>query len=206
MRKILLVFLLAACLLLIGSTHYVTQSGRGLPPRWDDLRVPLATARILGQGSDADFDVFLGNTREFTFDPDTDEEVHFTVQLPHGYMLQSDLHPHIHWAPSTTNTGKVKWCLECTFQILGGVFVAPGDPMCVAQAASGVAYTHQLAEFGAISGTPFTLVSTIGSCRVYRDANDGTDDTYTGDAFGLEVDFHYIRDENGSVSEYDKWE
>lgn len=202
--KIVLVILVA--LALLGATRFVSGDGRGMPRRVDDLRVPLSTARVMGAGSDADFDVFKGTTRTFAFDKDTDEEVYFEVQMPHGYVLASNFTPHIHWTPSDAGAGNVRWCLECTWANQTATFAdMSGSTDCVNGAAGGVAYAHQLTNFTAVNGAALTSMSAMGVCRLYRDANDGVNDTYGADAFGLEIDFHITLDEIGSMSATSKW-
>lgn len=207
MKKLFYVILcLFLVLILLGATRFVSNDGRGLPRRIYDLRVPLSTARILGVGADADFDVFRGTTRAFSFDPDTNEEVYFAVQMPHGYLLGSNFTPHIHWTPSTAGAGNVRWCLECTWANHLGTFAdTSGSPVCVNGSAGGTAYAHQITEFADTSGALFTALSAMGVCRLYRDANDAVNDTYAADVFGLEIGFHITLDEIGSMSSTSKW-
>jgi len=169
---------------------------------WDDLRVPLTG--ISGPGSSGTapgFDVFLGAVRAYAFDPTTDEELLFTSQLPHKWKEGTSIVPHIHWSPEDTNTGNVVWSLEYTKASINGTFGAT-TTISVTDAGDGTAYKHQVADFAAISMTGETI-STILVCRLFRDADNGSD-TYTGDAFGHEIDFHYEIDQPGSVDETTK--
>jgi hypothetical protein len=163
---------------------------------WDDLRVPAQSTRINPATSKPDFEIFLGGTRTFYFDPSTAETVHFAVQLPHAYKLGTDLHPHLHWAPLNTNTGNVLWRLEYTIAMFDEVFI-PTQTLDVLAAASGVAYAHQKSSFAPISGSAITKVSTMLICSLSRIGGDSSD-TYASDAALLEIDFHYQIDTLGS--------
>ena len=169
---------------------------------WDDMRVPLTSAPP-GPGNNHGFDVFQGAIRQYAFDPDTEEELFFTAQLSHGYKYGTDLEPHIHWAPKTTDTGDCRWCIEYSLAEIGGVYGAP-TTICGLQAGSGVAYEHQIADLGSIDGSAIDTVSATITGRVYRDADAGGVDTFTGDAYGIELDFHYQKDTLGSASELAK--
>jgi hypothetical protein len=203
MKKAAFIFLiLLSWVFIMGS--WETQDGRLRitnnvninPTAWDDIRVPLTRARILGQASDADFDVYKGSVRAFTFDDTTDEEIFFSVQLPHNFTYGTNIHPHVHWAPTNTNTGDVRWCLEYTLAEEGGTFGGTTTD-CFLSAGTGTADEHILAEFSDIDGSAIDTLSAMLLCRLYRDANH-VDDDYNADAVGLEIDFHYEIDDFGS--------
>lgn len=170
-------------------------------PVYEDIRVNLTQAQ-LGPANNPGFDVFQSAVRAYHFDPDADEELFFNVQIPHGYKYGTDLEPHIHWTPTTTNTAAVRWCLEYTLAELDGTFGA-STTICVADDGDGTAYKHQIADLGNIDGSAIDTLSAVLVCRIYRDADDGTD-LYTGDAAGLDVDFHYQVDTIGSAGEFTK--
>ena len=170
---------------------------------WDDIRVPLSLAKRLGF-SDPDWVKFTGDAPgvfELAFDKDTDEEVFFSVQVPHDWKLGSDLRPHIHWSPSTTGGGSVTWKLEYTIAATGDVF-GNTTYVNVTTAAGGIAKKSQYADMPDIDMSSFnaaTDLSVMLICRVYRDVSDGDD--YAADAFLHEIDFHYEMDTIGSRDE-----
>jgi hypothetical protein len=129
------------------------------------------------------------------------EQVFFSCQLPHSYQLNSILHPHIHWSPSTNETGNVKWLLEYSWTDINGIFTGPTT-------ISGIGSTednqwkHIYTDFPDISGAGSGMSSML-MCRLYRRPTD-SDDTYDGDAAFLEFDFHYIKDTYGSQNETSK--
>lgn len=178
------------------------------PAQWDDMLVSLDRARGTGAGTDADFETFAGGTlKMFAFDDGTDEELFFSLQMSHAYKFGTDLHCHIHWAPSSAGAGTVRWCYDYSFQEIGGTFTAGTTNNCVTATASGVAWQHQIDEFSPdVSGAALDSVSAIMVGRLFRDADASTGgtDTYAADAFGLSFDCHYQRDTNGSRSEYIK--
>lgn len=170
---------------------------------WDDLRVPVSSIKRIGN-SDPDWETFLDGTYALAFDKSVDQEVAFFVQIPHSWKLGTDLHPHVHWSPSDTDTGSVTWKLEYTIADITGTFGST-TTMSVTDAADGTAYKHQYADLGDIDMSGYTDtgdVSIILICRLYRDVDDGDD--YDADAFLHEIDFHFEKDTIGSRQETSK--
>lgn len=170
---------------------------------WDDLRVSAETTKV--GASAPDFDTFLSGTKIYWFDAGTDQEVHFSVQMPHGWA-GTGIVPHVHWVPKTTADGApanqvVRWGLEYTWTDRHEVF--PGTLTVYATVhspadANVVASKHYSTDFAEI--VPSATQDGISSmlvCRLFRDANDAAD-TYEADAGLLEIDFHYEIDTVGS--------
>lgn len=173
---------------------------------WDDLRVPASSARVQGATGVPDFaklaDDGAGSNGVYTFffDDSTDEQVFFSVQIPHKYKEGTDLKPHVHWAPQTTSTGTVTWKLEYTIADFNGTFgntstITMQDP------GDGTINKHQKTASGTIDGSGCGI-SCMLICRLYRDVSDGDD--FVGDAALLEVDFHFEIDTIGSRQESTK--
>jgi len=166
--------ILPLCLAILVLCAFTTQNGvltispispaEISPPVYDDIRVPLSKAKAVGVSADADFDPFIGTTRAYTFDADTDEELFFTVQMPHNYKYQTNIESHIHWTPTTTNTGTVMWCVDCYLSEWGGTFGAL-TTLCNQQAGDGTAYKHQLDQLGYITGSAIDTLSAIESSK-----------------------------------------
>ena len=164
----------------------------------DDIRVSANSTFINPLTSKPDYVTFISNTKTFHFDAGADETVTFAIQLPHSYKEGTDLEVHIHWSPTSTNTGNVAWLFEYTAIAIDGTFSAV-DTTSAIQAGSGTAYAHQVAEFAAvISGIGLTISSMI-MCALTRDVD--YDDDYSGEAAFLEFDLHYQMDSLGS-----RWE
>lgn len=156
----------------MGTTtpNTVTYSGT----IYDDL-VIYATA--LGTGASApDLTAFgpSGSILALAFDGNaTTEQVFGSFELLHWYKEGSDLNFHVHWSPVNANAGNVKWFLEYSVANANGVFGAP-TTITVVQAAAGVAWTHQLAGFAAVSGAGLTIGAVV-AFRFYRVPTDAAD-------------------------------
>lgn len=170
-----------------------TSKGGSYAPTWTKFKDN-------GSGSQG---VFL-----WMFSPSTEQEVYFTVQIPHGYKVGSDLYPHVHWtttsiAPTRTN---VVWGLEYTVVKIGGNFsnttiLNANSVISGITTISGVGQ-HLITSFGAMSGTNLDI-STILVCRLFRKAVDASD-TYTDPVGLLGFDIHYEKDTQGSRTEFTK--
>ena len=167
------------------------------PLLWDDLRVSLARANA--GGDPPTWSVFRSGVYAQAFVPDAANSLMFDVQLPHSWALGTSLVPHLHWSPATTNTGNVRWGLEYSWANVNGVF--PTSTIVYGlQAGSGVAFTNQIVSFGTLSTAGFGA-SSILVCRLFRDGANVAD-TYTGNAFGISLDFHYQTRNLGTVAEF----
>jgi hypothetical protein len=170
---------------------------------WDDIRVPLSATRV-GAAQIPDFSQVADNgsgsvgVYAFIFPDSTLKQVFFALQLPHSYKLGSDLHPHIHWMPQTTNTGTVNWEIEYSIISINGTL--PNTTLvALPDDGAGVVNTHQLAENADISGTGLGLSSMLLG-RLSRNGGAGADD-FVGDAALLEFDLHFEQDTVGSREE-----
>jgi len=167
-------------------------------PGWDDLRAPASAINPPGGVSDPTRDTV---TPGLLFSAGSDEIVHIIMQMPHSWLEGSEIRPHVHWAPTNTNTGSVVWQLE--YQVVGiGDAIGSWSTLSVTDPADGTDGKHQLASFSGISMTGHTL-STILLCRLSRLGTDGAD-TYNDDARLLEFDIHYQIDGLGSIQEFIK--
>ena len=176
----------------IAADGHLTLEGEATV--WEDLRVPVTATNVGpvrapgfaqfrddGAASTGVFAYFFSNLIE--------EELHFSVQMPHSWLEGSDIYPHVHWSPGPiTDGGDVVWGLEYTWASIDAVF---GETTLITQVAAAgvVAYKHLRPSFSAIDGTGETHSSML-ICRVYRDVGDGND-TFADDAVLLEIDFHY---------------
>jgi hypothetical protein len=90
--------------------------------------------------------------------------------------------------------------MEYTWANVGEDFPAATllDP--VDQAASGVAYAHQIADLGSISGAG-KRASSVLMCRLAR-VGGATQDTFDAVAWGLSFDLHYMSHGFGGLTEY----
>lgn len=168
---------------------------------YDDMVVNLLAARVPSSGGPNCEGAFKGGTAACLYSPTVVQKQHVTLQMSHTYKLDSVIDCHVHWAPTTTNTGAVNWTLEYTKADIGGTFGTSKILTCL-QNASGTAYSHELCDFHSVGN--FTGLSGGFVFTLTRQATNAKD-TYTGDAAGLFLDCHYERDSLGSDEEYSKW-
>jgi len=154
---------------------------------------------------------FLGTTALLWFENGKEQDIVFTVQMPHAWKEGITIYPHVHWTVSTdVGTSTVKWGLEYTWPNAGKVFSATtiisGDTP-VAEFGEVKAFEHTITPLGGIIATVDDEKKTLSSmlvCRLFRNSSAGTD-TYNYDAGLFEIDFHYQIDNDGSNAEYTKW-
>lgn len=190
-----------------------TLSLAGAATAWDDLMIPGTSVKITGNSPPDMAGGFVGdNTLDlYVFDGNnTLEQVFFTVQMPHNWKQGSTIYPHVHFSPTSTNTGDtnervVRFSLEYTWANIGDTFGATNtlnldsDPF----VPNTSQWKHLLAKNGTgIAGTGKTLSSML-VCRLFRDPSDNAD-TYPQDVAFLQFDVHYEIDSLGSSSEYTK--
>jgi len=163
---------------------------------WDDLRFPASRIR---QGATAkpDFDVTnLG----LLFPQDDATEIAYIIgQMPHEYLLESDLEPHIHFfqEEATTPTFKLDYRWYKNGADPTGSFTT------ITAATFAFTYTSgtimQIASFPSIDATGIDSVSSIIDIKLYRD-----DDDISGDVLLKEFDIHYKIDSLGSRQQFTK--
>lgn len=160
---------------------------------WDDII--LNPSNLRGGVSVPNFSVFAGGIYQLLFLNTQSDEVYGSFELPHDYKEGTALYPHIHWSPSSTNTGNAVWQFEYVMESINGTFGSPVT-LTITQAGAGVALAHQLAETNIpIPGTN----RKIGDICLFR-LGRATGDAFTGDAFLHSVGIHYEIDKVGSDS------
>ena len=171
---------------------------------WDDLRVPLTNTRINPVNSEPDFEDRGDGLFAWGFDSDSDSAwvLNFTAQIPHKRSDSTSFDAHLHWQPDGTNTGNVVWKLVYSVANIGGSWTTL-DTLRIVDPGNGVALQYQIIEFGTIDGSDTLRISSGIVGNIAR-MGDAADDTYTGTAFGIEIDFHYQIDSPGSREEYIK--
>lgn len=172
-----------------------TTKGGSNPPEWGTAFMRNAGGTSMG--------VYL-----WMFAPNQEEELHFTVQIPHDYKEGTALYPHVHWttATGTPSGSNVVWGLEYTLIAVGGSFpntvtlttntLVPecGTPSGTAQ--------HLISPFTPVSGTGLGI-SSILVCRLYREVGNASD-TFPNAVGLLGFDLHYEQDTQGSRDQWTK--
>jgi hypothetical protein len=166
---------------------------------WDDLNMSQASLRLGASSPDLINVLGAGGIYTLAFDGlATAEEVHGTLDMPHGYLEGSDVKFHVHWMPTTTDAGNVKWQIEYSWVNLGEAFPNPTTTSAVG-AAGGTAWSHNEDDFSTISGTGKNI-GTAMLFRLFRDPADG-EDTYGFDAALIQIGLHIQVDVYGSRTE-----
>jgi hypothetical protein len=163
---------------------------------WEDLRFPASLIRQ-GATTKPDFDT---TNIGLLFPQNDDAEIAYLIaQLPHAYLLESDLHCHIHWVQTgaTFPTWKIdyRW-YENDSDPTGGFTTLPVNTGKFSYSSGSL---MQISEFSEISGSGKNTISSILEVKLYRDDND-----VAGDILLKEFDIHYQLDQPGSGQEYVK--
>jgi hypothetical protein len=135
----------------------------------------------------------------------SNNQVYFTVQIPHDWEQGSNITPRVHWAPTTDASAgddTTAWELKYTWGDMGETF-SSGSTLTVKSAGGANAqWDHKVGSFSAISGSGHTFSSVL-VCRLRR-LQDNNSDTYADNAALLGVDFVYEVDSMGSDTELTK--
>jgi hypothetical protein len=125
------------------------------------------------------------------------EEVSGVIELNHEWAEGTDITPHIHWYPTTTDTGDVVWKME--YEIVGLDETAGAGTVITAPAtaAGGTAWVQKLTNWAVISGTSLNIGDQL-HFRLYRDPVGEAGDTYGADAAAATLGFHYQLNTMGS--------
>lgn len=132
------------------------------------------------------------------FNSGTTTEVFTTVQFPHTWEENTQIHPHIH-IMETGATGTIRFGMEYTWANVDGVFPAP-TTIYGETAADGVTGTHKMLDFGYITNTG-EEISSVLHIRLFRDGTHAND-TYTGDIAFMSFDIHLLHSRIGSINEF----
>jgi hypothetical protein len=167
---------------------------------WEDLRFPASGINPPGAASDPTVDTTDGR---LVFSASAENIVAIQVQMPHAWREGSTIHPHIHWSPTSTNTGNVKWQLKYKVANINEVFPAEWTTITALQAGAGVSDTHQIVDFEDNLPMPGKTFSCMLLLLISRLGNDAAD-TYTGTAKLNEIDIHYEINGFGTSNEYSR--
>ncbi|MDP3358616.1 MAG: hypothetical protein Q8S41_04630 [Lutibacter sp.] len=197
-----------------GSLSY-----EGAATRYDDLTIPVTSTRIGAAGYEPTFEMQAtggGGRGVYVYyfaGGSVEQELFFTVQIPHGRKYNTNIFPHVHWAPeSDLGAAGVVWALEYNWanlgEVLGTTNIIYGSSKTSLIGGPANADKHLITAFNGggadegIVGSGKTLSSML-ICRVFR-ATLHADDTYTGKAGLLQIDFHIEYDADGSRQLYVK--
>jgi hypothetical protein len=135
-----------------------------------------------------------------SYAPNQDNTIHFAVELPHIFTPGTDISCHVHFVPTSTNTGDLRWEFTYSFANIGSVFPVETSVAAVV-AVDGTQYKHQIAD------PLFTFANPgdwdyggIALCSLTRTGTHA-DDTYPDAVYNIAVVFHITQDRIGSVLE-----
>lgn len=165
----------------------------GKARQYKDLIIPAANLRP--GATPPTYAAFLGGIYEPRFDAGTSNMVYGSFEIQHDYYEGSDMYFHVHWTPTTTNTGNIVWGVEWTIASNGVVFPGPTTSLGTPTAAPGVVSQHTIQNLFTIPGLGLKIGAVV-AFRLFRQ-NGGTD-TFTGNAFLHSVGVHYAADTLGS--------
>lgn len=161
--------------------------------QYKDLILPAANLR---PGPSAPtYAAFKGSIYGVRFDNAVTNEIYGSFEIQHDYYEGSDMYFHVHWSPTTTNTGNVLWAVDYSIAKPNTDFPAPVTAQ-IAYPAPGVVDRHVLHDITTIPGAGLTI-GAVCAFRVYRIGGDILD-TFTGNAFLHSVGVHYAADTLGS--------
>lgn len=179
---------------------------------WNDTMVPAfsvrtgATAPDLESGFGGDSALYY-----YAFDGSSQTEyVFFEVQIPHDYVEGTTIYPHVHFSPTTTGTGGVKFALTYQWSSIGGDFGSSHTlPLCYNVTANSQWKHLMCYDTTRTSGVRSTIsgtgkgISSILYCKLARPFDD-PNDTLAADVAFLGFDIHYETDGFGSKQETSK--
>lgn len=188
-----------------GATHYTafetdgSMVFNGDATVWEALGVDATAINPPGQGSDPDWDNTNGG---WLFDASGTEILFIITTIPHAFKEGTNIIPHVHWQPTSTDTGHVLWRTEFKWTNITGTDAGSFDTVDLLDSAEGTSLKHQEGSFAAYSGSGKTIESIL-TIKFSRIGGDG-DDTYPQDVLLKRIDVHYEIDMIGSRQEHTK--
>lgn len=165
-------------------------------PLWDDLRFPL-TREKRGQTEKPDYD--FTNLGLLFPQNESGEIVYIMAQMPHSFIIGSDIVGHIHFVQDEAEQPIFK--LDYRWYDNGknpaGSFLTISATKFLYTYTSGSLL--QVAAFPAIDGSGILEISSMLDLKLYRD-----DNVVAGDVLGKEFDIHFQQNIIGSRSEWIK--
>lgn len=156
-------------------------------------------------------------TRKYSFDGvNIEERLSNSFEIPHDIALDQinaeteRIEVHIHWMPSTTGSGNVKWFFDYTYIPVNAAPIVQTALSVVVTVSSNQQYFHKINSFqgaGAILSLPKPSsgfnIGDIIEFNLRRTPTDN-DDTYAADAILIKVALHVPCNSPGSRQRYVK--
>ena len=162
---------------------------------YEDLRFPPQAVNISGGTA---FCALIGtwgpnaNQLAMAFDRSKTECLYVIAQLPHNYVTNTVLYPHLHISPNTSNTGDVVFVMRYTWANIGATFPTEVALTNVVTIASDSKWIHLMPKLGSmVPGAGQGGFSSMLHMRLERLGADSRD-TFNADIHLLEFDLHYL--------------
>jgi len=137
----------------------------------------------------------------YSFSSSVAESLHITFHILHDYKKWTNMYPHIHWSPTSTNTWTVRWWFEYAYaKWYGQEAFTTTQTIYIEQAADWVIGSHLIAEVAdPWIEFPWIETDSLIHVRIFRDAAHAND-TYTWEAIWLMADLHYMSDHDTTAN------
>lgn len=160
-------------------------------PYWRDITSELFTR---GGVSAPAATAFIGNVYQYEVVSNLTKTVFSNFHVNHDYTLGTKLYPRFHFAPTSNNSGVVKFTFEWTLAKGHGqtAFTATTTKELLFNIPANSAYKHFVAELPEVDAIPGTLVEpdTLILMVISRNGNDAGD-TFPDSIWGATADIHY---------------
>lgn len=174
------------------------DSGFNALSLWDDI--PIIPSVFRAGVSAPDLIDFIGSaTKIYGFNGgSTAEYLDGCFELLHGYAESTDLRPHIHWCPTTSAAGNIKWQMRYEIKNTNETFTGTNTITVAIDNTEETAWKSLVVEFDVIPGSELS----IGAQCIFTLFRDPTDeeDTYPDDAGLITFGIHYQINSDGSRS------
>ena len=189
----------------MSKVGFIDGKMRQVDGLWDDMRVPAQEVVNIPGPLEPQWmqllDDGFGSEGVWALHFDIGHQSFFNIQFPHDWKVGTDIYPHVHWTTdASAGPGDVVWGLEYTVTPVFAPFPLTSVLLTLPPGLVSGPYIHEVTGFGppSIDGSLLGLSSML-LCRIWRDVG-----TYPGLIALLEIDFHYLKDDLGSVSQYSK--
>lgn len=161
---------------------------------WDDLTADLASGKVAGSNVPA-WSQFRNGIYAYEFSATVLKEIWITFHVNHNYKDGTNVYPHIHWSPTTTDTGVVRWGFEYT--VAKGhdqqAFPATQTVYVEHTVSSNKQYQHIISEV--VDGDAFSAFEpdSLILMRIFRDGGHAND-TFPAAVHAFTADIHFQGD------------
>lgn len=158
---------------------------------WDDITADLSSGKTAGSNVPT-WAVFRDGIYAYEFSATLMKEVWITFHIKHDYAEGTLVYPHIHWSPTTTSTGVVRWGFE--YSVAKGhdqeAFPSTTTVYINSTISSNKQYQHIISEVSDTDAFDAFEADTLVLCRIFRDAADAAD-TFPDAVSAFTADIHF---------------